>query len=559
MKKEIAKILDEMSNIFEFNGENQFKVNAFRNGSRTISRLENDIEDMIQDGSIKNVKGIGKGILSVIDEYFEKNVSNDYEQLKSTIPDGILDMFDVRGIGAKKIRLLHDELGITNLDQLEKACRKNKLAELKGFGSSTQEKILNEVIRIKKSQGMLHLHRALELGKKLQSKFEDFDSVKAVFITGDLRRNMEIVSSVDFVILVNDRKVFEVELAKLHEYNKLDSNEYYKVIRFVYGFTKTVYLFVTSEKEYLGNLKFLTTGSNEFLEKIGYEKAKFWEHEEHQILEKLQIGIKSPEMREVESLESSEEHFKDSDLEENVLNGLLHFHTTASDGNNTLVEMINEAKAHGFNYYAVCDHSKSAFYANGLTEDRILLQKKELRKLADSKNENIFQGIESDILKDGSLDYSDDFLANLDFVVASIHSIFTLSEDEMTARVIKAIENPFTDVFAHPTGRLLLSRDPYKINIKKVLEACSQNDVAIEINANPHRLDLDWRWIMYAREQNCKFAINPDAHSTHGIEDVKYGIMIARKAGLTSAEVINCYSAEKFKKYLNRKTKRNFD
>ncbi|MCF8413740.1 MAG: PHP domain-containing protein, partial [Melioribacteraceae bacterium] len=474
MKKEIAKILDEMSNIFEFNGENQFKVNAFRNGSRTISRLENDIEDMIQDGSIKNVKGIGKGILSIIDEYFEKNVSNDYEQLKSTIPDGILDMFDVRGIGAKKIRLLHDELGITNLDQLEKACRKNKLAVLKGFGSSTQEKILNEVIRIKKSQGMLHLHRALELGKKLQSKFEDFDSVIAVFITGDLRRNMEIVSSVDFVILVNDRKVFEVELAKLHEYNKLDSNEYYKVIRFVYGFTKTVYLFVTSEKKYLGNLKFLTTGSNEFLEKIGYEKAKFWEHEEHQILEKLQIGIKSPEMREVESLESSEEHFKDSDLEENVLNGLLHFHTTASDGNNTLVEMINEAKAHGFNYYAVCDHSKSAFYANGLTEDRILLQKKELRKLADSKNENIFQGIESDILKDGSLDYSDDFLANLDFVVASIHSIFTLSEDEMTARVIKAIENPFTDVFAHPTGRLLLSRDPYKINIKKVLEACSQ-------------------------------------------------------------------------------------
>jgi DNA polymerase (family 10) len=218
--------------------------------------------------------------------------------------------------------------------------------------------------------------------------------------------------------------------------------------------------------------------------------------------------------------------------------------------------MIDEVARTGFKYAVVCDHSKSAFYANGLREDRIAEQQKEISELNKISKIKIYHGIESDILRDGSLDYSDDILAEFHFIVTSIHSLFNLTEEEMTARIIKAVENPYTDILAHPTGRLLLSRDGYQVNIKKVIDACAANNVAIEINANPHRLDLDWRNLFYAREKECLITINPDAHSTDGISDIEYGIMIARKAGVQPKEILNCYTEEEFVKYINRKVKR---
>jgi DNA polymerase (family 10) len=216
--------------------------------------------------------------------------------------------------------------------------------------------------------------------------------------------------------------------------------------------------------------------------------------------------------------------------------------------------MISAAKKEGFNYAAVCDHSKSAFYANGLSEERVKLQNKEVKGLSSELNFTIYHGIESDILHNGSLDFSDEFLPFFDFIVASVHSGFTMEHDEMTGRIIKAVENPNTDLLGHPSGRLLLSREAYKFDHKKVIDACSANNVAIEINANPHRLDLDWRWIYYAREKGCMFSINPDAHSVDHIDFIKYGIMAGRKGGLKAAEVINCFKQDKFEEFLKRKS-----
>lgn len=250
---------------------------------------------------------------------------------------------------------------------------------------------------------------------------------------------------------------------------------------------------------------------------------------------------------------------QNSDISINNFKGLLHFHTTYSDGKNTLIEMLREAEKEGFKFAAVCDHSKSASYANGLSEGRVLLQKQEIRTIMSELQLHLFHGIESDIIQDGSLDYRDDFLSNFDFVVASVHSGFHMEQDKMTNRIIKAVENLHTDLLGHPTGRLLLSRDSYKVNLKKIIDACAANKVAIEINANPHRLDLDWRMIYYAREKGCLFAINPDAHSTGDISFIKYGVMIGRKGGLQSTELINFFNVNEFKKFLNRKIKRNFN
>ena len=211
--------------------------------------------------------------------------------------------------------------------------------------------------------------------------------------------------------------------------------------------------------------------------------------------------------------------------------------------------MLSEAQKEGFEYAAVCDHSKFAVYANGLSEERVLLQKQEITEIASQYKLHIFQGVESDILPNGDMDYTKDFLGNFDFVVASIHSRFNMDEAEMTKRIIKAVENPYTDLLGHPSGRLLLSRDPYKFDVKKVIDACAANSVAIEINASPQRLDLDWRWIYYAREKDCLFSINPDAHSIENISYIKYGILTARKGGVKNSEVINCLPLEDFKKF----------
>ena len=554
LKKEIKNLLEELADLMEFKGENVFKVNAFRNGARTIGMLEDDIEIMIKDDSIMNIKGIGKGLLAVIYEYYNTGKSSQYDDLVKEVPLSVLDLFKIKGLGAKKIRLLFDELKIDSIGKLEISAKNNELAEVKGLGGKTQEKILAEIKRIKKSAGFILLSLALTKAEIIKKEFESLDSSVEVYITGALRRRREVVSSMEFLIVAENDEKFLASLNSLYGYKKLEENKFYTSYSIEMNEAAKVIVYITTPKNQFYSL-FQTTGAREFTIELEI-KDEISTGSEEVIFKQADFPYVIPEMREVEYLTAPEALKTNSDLELKDFKGFFHFHTTESDGHNSLAEMIAEIERNGFEYAAVCDHSKSAFYAHGLTEDRILQQRALIDELNSKNSFYVYHGIESDILKDGKLDYDDDVLKQFHFIVASIHSNFNMTEEEMTKRIITAIENPYTDLIAHPTGRLLLARDSYPVNIKKVIDACAVNKVAIEINANPHRLDLDWRHLYYAREKGCLIGINPDAHSIDGVSDINYGIMMARKGGVQKKDVINCLNENDFINFINRKTNR---
>jgi DNA polymerase (family X) len=354
-------------------------------------------------------------------------------------------------------------------------------------------------------------------------------------------------NSIDLVVEVNDVKQFEEQLDTFTEFQSGDGYFYitsiYEIIIRIYPVKKDRFVYKD----------FILSASPEFLSGLPDLKERYYKSD-HEIFESISFPYVIPEMREKEFFEYNKP--SNSDLELSKISGLLHFHSTYSDGRNTLSEMLKAAEDKGYTYAAICDHSKSAYYANGLTEERILLQYKEIEQLQKNLDITILKGIESDILKDGMLDYTDDFLSEFQFVVASVHARFKLDEEQMTSRLLRAVENPLTDVIGHMTGRLLLSRDPYKLNIEKVLDACAANNVVVEVNANPRRLDLDWRLLYKAREKGCLFAINADAHSISEIDLIKYGVMMGKKGGLKELEVINCFDKQKFINFLNKKRKR---
>ncbi len=460
----------------------------------------------------------------------------------------------IRGLGSKKIKILYEELGISSLGELEYACKENRLALLKGFGEATQKKILTELSKLKVYSKFVLLSRAEEIVDEILTKISQLESISKVAVTGDFRRGLEVISSIELVILASDKKsllndlqkIFNVELKE----DRYQLKDEYSVPIIIYE--------SLNEGDFTKKL-FITTGSAAFIKKLKIDSKTISSKEELGIFESIEFPFIIPEMREPQFFHIKKKKLKkNTDLSVDKFHGLLHFHTDFSDGRNTLKEMLISAQNEGFHYAAVCDHSKSAVYANGLSVDRLIQQKEELTALASDFSLRLFHGIESDILQNGQLDYDESVLKNFDFVVASVHSRFSMEHDEMTKRIIRAVENPYTDLLGHPSGRLLLSREPYKFDVKKVIDACAANKVAIEINANPRRLDLDWRWIYYAREKECLFSINPDAHSTQEIEYIKYGVMVSRKAGVLAEEVINCFQLEDFEEFLNRKVKREF-
>jgi DNA polymerase (family 10) len=552
-KKEIIILLESIADLLEYKGENPFKVNAFRNGANAIRSSEIEFEVILKEKALDKIKGIGKSLQSVIYEFHETGISSVYNELRIGVPDGINELLKIRGLGTKKVKVLYNELGISNVDELESACKENRLAPLKGFGEAAQNKIASEIEKRKTYSKYILLNIADSLSKEILEKISKFETINKIVHTGQLRRGMEVISELAFVVSVPDKKKFLEELSGTFVFAERDD-----IITLNNGYpVPIIFYVVNNEEEYCKKL-FFTTGSPEFIKGLNAGIGIKYSGDEHDIFKSISFPFVIPEMREKEYFEQREPRLKEnSDLSINHFKGLLHFHTTYSDARNSLKEMITEAQKEGFEYAAVCDHSKFAVYANGLSEERVFIQKQEIIDLASSFKLHIFQGIESDILLNGDLDYSSDFLRNFDFVAVSIHSRFSMEEEEMTRRLIKAVENPYTDLLAHPSGRLLLSRDPYKFDVKKVIDACSANKVAIEINASPQRLDLDWRWIYYAREKGCLFSINPDAHSVESISFIKYGIIAARKGGLKNSEVINCLPLEDFKNFLNRKVKRN--
>ena len=552
--RQIAKAFRLASQLMELHSENPFKIRSLQNAAFKIDKLNAPLSSM-DAVEMASIEGIGKGLQSKISDYLNRQSFSDLDELVSRTPHGVIDMLGIKGIGPKKVLQLWKEMEIESVGELLYACNENRLVTLKGFGEKTQKLIRDSIeFRISNSKNCLYPIAEFvseEITKEYKTVFPNAE----ILISGQTRRKCEIITSIEFVTDSSENEfqkyISGSELFKEQQPAFSDENKNGISIRkatLIFQETIPVVFYLCSE-ELIQNILFITTASGSHLEKLetGYQidlTTTFYSEEE--IYESAGLPYFIPELREglIEFDLLNKNDFDDL-IEETDLKGILHNHSTYSDGNDTLKDMAVYCKELGYEYLGICDHSKSAFYANGLSEEKIILQHAEIDKLNNTLAPfRILKGIESDILSSGELDYSEDVLKSFDFIVASIHSNLRMEEPKATARLIKAIENPYTTILGHPTGRLLLSRPGYPIDHKKIIDACAANNVVIELNANPYRLDIDWRWIQYALEKNVMISINPDAHRKEGYHDMHFGVGVARKGGLTRAMTFNALSLE---------------
>ncbi len=535
MKNEaLAHILDEMAFLAELKDENPFKIRALRNAAGIIGELTESVSALIASGEIKKIPGIGKGTQAIAVEFTEKGIVNEHEELKIGFPPTILELRDVRGLGPKKIKVLYDTLKIASLAELEYACEENRLLDLKGFGEKTQASLLKNIRQLSGYKGKVILPVALQEADEVSELLAGLAGVKRVEPTGELRRHNEVLGSVDFLLEGEENKVGEA--LKKAGFTKSPGGEWARVSE--RGLKIHAWLAGPGD---FGSQWLTTTGPEAFvkgLEPFGPAKT------EEEIFAKEKISFVPPECRDLG-------HAPKKLLEEKDIRGVFHLHTNWSDGKNTLEEMVSAAAALGYEYLGLSDHSQTAFYARGLDEKRVLEQKKEIAAVQKKfPSVRIFHGIESDILADGSLDYPKSFLKNFDFVIASVHGQMKMERDAMTARLCRALENPATTWLGHWTGRLLLGREGFAFDVEKVLQCAAKAGKSIELNANPYRLDIDWRLLPRAVELGIPIGIHPDAHSTHGLKDTRFGVWMARKAGLSAAQVVNTKSRKEMETWL---------
>ena len=479
-------------------------------------------------------------------------------------PDGILEMMQLSGFGPKKIKVIWEKLEIDNLDDLLTACKENRIAALKGFGDKTQDK-LKEAVEFKLSwRGFIHYREAEKLAEKIIDELKSLEGVKEVSITADARRKVEVIKPLEILVATENKAKVIQYVAKNDEFDLDKKNSGPLTLKFRYKPLKAeVNIIFTSKDQYINDL-FKTTAHPKHLN-AELEKGESFQHilkekqfsSEEEIYAAAGFPLLEPELREgLWELDWVKENSVPKLVEMSDLKGILHNHSTYSDGKNTLEEMAQYCKELGYEYLGISDHSKTASYANGLQEFRIKKQHEEIDKLNEQLAPfKIFKGIESDILNDGSLDYGNDVLESFDFVVSSIHSPLSMDEKTATNRLLNAIANPFTTILGHPTGRLLLQRKGYPINHKAVIDACAEYGVIIEINAHPWRLDLDWTHVRYALDKGVQISINPDAHETNGYHDMYYGLCVGRKAGLTATETFNAKSLDEISQYFSDRKK----
>ncbi len=553
-KKDAVKALGFTASLLELIGENEFRAKAYQTAELALDNLSGNWEDLVSKG-FTGVRGIGTQLASNLSEFHATGQFMPLEELKKEIPKGVLELFKVRGLGAKKIRVLWDA-DVLSLTMLIQSAQTGQLAGLKGFGLGSQKTIL-EAAEFVVLSGERHLQASAENAfLQLAGLFPDSVGLEAA---GSLRRGLETVGDLDVIALGDHDQILEL----IAPFNPVPDSRYPHLLAFNFeGFGVQLCI---SSTENLGAARFIMTGSKPFLETAlvvaqskGFELSsqglfkgleQLSTPSESDVFRLLELPERSPELREAEHLGKN---LASNLVQQNQILGMLHVHTNASDGSHTLRQMAVAAMELGIKYLGICDHSRSAFYANGLSIARVQEQWLEIQALnAENIGIQILKGIESDILSDGSLDYPDEFLAGFDFVVSSIHSQFTLSAAAQTARLIKAVQNPFTTILGHPTGRLLLRRPSYEFDIQAVLEAAKVAGTIIEINANPNRLDLDWRIVLEHPEN--LFAVNTDAHSTAGYLDLAYGIRAAQKGAVSFERCVNTWSVEKFLEYAKKK------
>lgn len=535
--RQIAKQFDLLAKLMELHGENPFKIRSYSSAYQNLRRLDVDLNQMTEE-ELMAIKGIGKAVAAKIREYIDFGTIQALEKIKSETPEGVVEMLYLKGIGPKKVRLLWKDLDITSLGELEYACFENRLLTLKGFGKKTQEGILEQLEFLKQQAGKVLLPVAETIAERVMSELHDHFPGARFSLTGAIRRKMEVLEVIELVGTADSALVFDV-LKKQEVIEKSDGELKVGGVDLSYH--------QATEVDF-GTRLFETTGPESFTQNLKTDDFA----DEQLVFNALGTSFIPPEVRDLvaENIEIQLDTLVTHDTQK----GVIHAHSTWSDGQNSIQEMVNACKKAGYSYLVLTDHSRSAFYANGLDEDRIFQQWKEIDRINDENpGFRVFKGIESDILYHGDLDYAPELLGNFEVVITSVHSNLKMDEATAQNRLVKAIENPFTHILGHMTGRLLLSRPGYPVNHQRIIDACAENQVAIEINANPHRLDIDWRWVPYALEKGVQICISPDAHNTSGIEDMKYGVWMARKGGVPNQSCLNTLSTEAFAQWASKK------
>lgn len=547
--RDISDILTQYARLYELHDGNPFKVKSLAGAAYNIKKIGEPLSELSEEELFK-VPQIGKSLVPKIYEIIQTGSFKELDELIEKTPAGVIDILKVKGLGPKKVEVLWKQVGITSIPELLDACRENRLVEIKGFGFKTQAQILSDIEFKFSNEGKFHWAKMEPVVTFLNDFFNDTDEVLQYEVCGEFRMLADFVNSIDY-LLVTDQLELVCEKLCNGNFELVDCvDDHYTLL---YLEAVSINLYRCSYDDW-GTQLLRHSATESHLENIGFnslhtnfdtEEAVYSALNQVYILPELREGL-----RELEILPIQDKLITYKDLK-----GVLHNHTTYSDGLNTLEEMALHAKSMGLSYIGICDHSQTAAYAGGLKPERVLDQLQAIDKLNEKllpQGFRIFKGIESDILGDGSLDYTDDILQLFDLVVASVHSNLKMDQDKAHQRLIKAIENPYTTILGHPTGRLLLMRPGYPINHQYIIDACIANQVVIELNAHPYRLDLDWRWIDYTITKGGMISINPDAHQKEGLSDMRYGVNVARKGYLTPEHCLNAKDLNSFSEWLEQ-------
>jgi len=544
----VIRQLSTYAKLAELHELNPFRYKAFANAAFNLRKVRTPFQEM-SDEDLSALPGVGKGVLLAIRTIALAGSFPELEGLLEKTPEGIVRMLGIKGLGPKKVRDIWRNMGIEDPGELLDACRENRLVQLPGFGFKTQAEILQALEFAHAASGSMHFARAEPMANAiLQWMNQKFPEEKHA-LCGALRLQSEVINRFDLLTTVSTETI----QTKLPEAGMQFIGLHDSGLEALSNEGMPVLFHICNSPEFVRRL-FETTGPDYHIVELGYTENSVF-NDEATFYDSLDLHYVPPECRENPEVIGFAKIGLDDLVSDADICGVLHNHSTWSDGLNTIEEMALACRDAGYSYFGICDHSRSAAYAGGLSIERVLAQREEIEKLnARLHPFRIVSGIESDILSDGSLDYPDEILAGFDMVVASVHSNLNMTKEKATGRLIKAIENPFTTILGHPTGRLLLIRRGYEIDHAKVIDACSANGVAIEINAHPYRLDIDWRWLTYAMEKEVMISINPDAHEKSGIGDMRYGVIAARKGLLQRPYCLNALPSEAFLNYLaNRK------
>lgn len=564
--KEIAKMLNELADLMEISGENRFKVRAYANASRKIMAISVDLKKLASEKRLTEIDGIGQGIAKTIYDTFTNGYCPPLEEIRGELPSGVLELIQLPGLGPKRAHQLFYELGIQSLEDLKKAINQGQIKKLKGFGPKIEEKIKKSMENYEEFQEVFLLYHAQKYADELIKYMKENSEVIKIERAGSIRRQKELIGDIDLLVSSRENKVVMEHFINYPLVKEVLLKGDSKTSIIVDGNIQ-VDLRVVTDDEFPTSLQYFTGSKEhnvrlrEIAKKSGYKLNEYGLYRgdkriivksEDDIYNALGLDYIPPELREDRG---EIEAAKEGNLPESIvlkdIKGDLHMHSRYSDGAYSIREMVEAAREMGYQYIAITDHSQSLRVAHGMTPDTLLKEMEEIDNLQNEFQDiTILKGVEVDINSDGSLDYSDDILARLDIVIASIHTGFNQSREQITKRILKAMENPYVNIIGHPQGRILKKRKPYDVDMKEVIRVASETGTSLEINSSPYRLDLDDQMVIEAKRAGVKIAINTDAHHIKEFKDMKLGVAVARRGWLTKDDVINTMEIKDLKRFL---------